>query len=77
MSVTCNHRWLTNIPAQVTSKLPPWRTPRPAGTRNARLTEDEKRRARARAVQAGRRYPNLVDNLAILAQRKRSGNEPT
>ena len=45
-------------------KTPPWRRPRPA--RPVRhLTDEQKAEARARAEAAGRRYPNLVDNMAV------------
>ena len=33
-----------------------------------RMTEDQIARARERAEAAGRRYPNLVDNLAVLRE---------
>jgi len=45
---------------------PPWRKPRPAGPKT-KLTAEQIERARERARLAGRRYPNLVDNMAILA----------
>jgi len=47
-------------------KVPPWRKRRPPGPRQ-KLTEEQIERARERAHRAGRRYPNLVDNMAILA----------
>lgn len=49
---------------------PPWKKKRPKGAR-VRLTKEEIGLARARAKAAGRRYPNLVDNMAI-AKRKRA-----
>lgn len=42
--------------------LPPWRRKRPAGAPRA-LSPAQRQAARERAAQAGRRYPNLVDNL--------------
>jgi hypothetical protein len=55
-------------------KPPPWeRKAPPKKGPPAKLTEAEKRRARARAEAAGRRYPNLVDNLAILKERTAKG----
>lgn len=42
--------------------LPPWKRPRPPGTRS-KLSPQQLAAARERAQQAGRRYPNLVDNL--------------
>jgi hypothetical protein len=44
------------------SSLPPWKRKRPPGPRRP-LTTAQIEAARARATQAGRRYPNLVDNL--------------
>jgi hypothetical protein len=41
---------------------PPWKRQRPAGPRT-QLSEHDKARARARAARAGRRYPNLIDNM--------------
>ncbi len=51
---------------------PPWKKKRPttSGPKQP-LTEAEKTMARARAAQAGRRYPNLVDNLWVLSLRKK------
>ncbi|QNP41761.1 hypothetical protein [Lysobacter solisilvae (ex Woo and Kim 2020)] len=45
-------------------KPPPWRQPNPRKGKPARpLSESQKAAARQRAEAAGRRYPNLVDNL--------------
>ena len=50
----------------------PWKTPRPAGPKMT-LDAAAKQRARERAKRAGRRYPNLVDNMwAARQQRKKS-----
>jgi len=57
---------------------PPWRrTPSAASRRRGRqtLTQEEKERAQERAARAGRRYPNLVDNMWVLRQRRKR-NEP-
>lgn len=46
----------------------PWKKPNPRkakGRAPRRLTAEQKSRARARAAKAGRRYPNLVDNMAV------------
>lgn len=43
-------------------KLPPWKRARPPG-KPARLTTHQIEAARERASAAGRRYPNLVDNM--------------
>jgi hypothetical protein len=41
------------------------------------MTAEQKERARKRAARAGRRYPNLVDNMAIIAADKRSPRRTT
>lgn len=41
---------------------PPWKKKRPAGPKK-KLSAANIARARARAKRAGRRYPNLVDNM--------------
>ena len=47
-----------------TDKPPPWKRPRPGGKPGARkLSPQQVAAARQRAEQAGRRYPNLVDNM--------------
>lgn len=53
--------------------LPPWRRPRPEGARRA-LSPAQRQAARERAAQAGRHYPNLVDNM--WAARHVSPGEP-
>lgn len=45
------------------STTPPWKRKKPAGAPKAKLSEAAKEAARARAKAAGRRYPNLVDNM--------------
>ena len=42
---------------------PPWKRKKPASTKKVALSEAAKAAARARAEAAGRRYPNLVDNM--------------
>lgn len=44
------------------SKTLPWDRKPPPGPRT-RLSDEDKARARARAARAGRRYPNLIDNM--------------
>lgn len=45
-------------------KQPPWKRPNPAGkTKSGKLSPAQIDAARARAEKAGRRYPNLVDNM--------------
>jgi hypothetical protein len=54
----------------------PWNTPNPTKGKGAKLTPEEIAQARERAEKAGRRYPNLVDNMAILKLRKTRGELP-
>lgn len=44
------------------STLPPWKRRKPAG-KSTPLSTAQVEAARARAARAGRRYPNLVDNM--------------
>lgn len=49
----------------------PWEKPNPnVGKKTAGLTAAEKARARRYASQAGRRYPNLIDNMRVIKERK-------
>jgi hypothetical protein len=53
-------------------KRPPWKKTNPkakAGT-SRRLSPQDKARARKAAEKAGRRYPNLVDNMRVSARKK-------
>lgn len=55
-------------------RKPPWKRASPRKkTRKAakHLTPTQKSAAKRRAEKAGRRYPNLVDNMAVAAKRKR------
>lgn len=54
----------------MTTKTPPWKRPNPreANGTSHHLTDAQKRAARARARKAGRRYPNLVDNIWAVRQ---------
>ncbi len=50
--------------AMATNRAPPWKKPRPKSLKAPRtLTVAQKSAAKARADAAGRRYPNLVDNI--------------
>ena len=54
------------------SQRPPWKKTNPkakAGT-SRRLSPQQKAAARRAAKQAGRRYPNLVDNMRVSARKK-------
>jgi hypothetical protein len=46
------------------SKKPVWERPAPKGP-SKKLTPAQKSAAKARAKKAGRKYPNLVDNMAV------------
>ena len=56
------------------AQQPPWKRPRPKTGASQKLTEAQKAAARKRAEQAGRRYPNLVDNMWA-AKRKPGGKD--
>jgi hypothetical protein len=47
------------------SARPPWKKPNPKKKKSAskKLTPAQKRAAKSSARKAGRRYPNLVDNM--------------
>jgi hypothetical protein len=45
------------------SKRPVWDTPAPKGTKTKTLTPAQKATAKRTAAKAGRRYPNLIDNM--------------
>lgn len=48
------------------ARKPPWKKKNPrkaAGRKSVKLSAEQKEAARARASRAGRRYPNLVDNM--------------
>ncbi len=48
------------------TRKPPWKKKNPrktSGRKSVKLSTEQKDAARARAKRAGRRYPNLVDNM--------------
>ncbi len=45
------------------TRKPPWKRSAPTRKAKTTLSPTEKKRAQARARRAGRRYPNLVDNM--------------
>jgi hypothetical protein len=49
---------------------PPWKRKNPK-KHSKRLSPEQKAEARARARAAGRKYPNLVDNMAVARKRKK------
>jgi hypothetical protein len=53
------------------AKPPPWRKPAPRKKPATKLTAAWANKAAARANKAGRRYPNLVDNMWAAQQQKK------
>ena len=56
------------------NRRPPWERPNPSkrsGKARTKLSTAEKEEAKIRAKRAGRRYPNLVDNMQVAAERNR------
>jgi len=43
---------------------PPWKKPTPKQSNRTKLTPENLAWAKAAAKKAGRRYPNLIDNMA-------------
>lgn len=64
----------------MTSRKPkPWDRPNPAGAGgHVKLSPEQIEQAKERAEQAGRRYPNLVDNMYVASQanKKRPEKKP-
>jgi len=58
------------------AQKPPWKRPNPKAGASQQLTDAQQEVARKRARQAGRRYPNLVDNMWA-SQRKGRGKGGT
>lgn len=58
------------MPAKTEKKV--WEKPKPKSAKKPqKLTEAQKEQAKARAKKAGRRYPNLVDNMYVLSRANR------
>jgi hypothetical protein len=56
-----------------TRKPGPWQRPAPKRRGGgSKLTPAQVEEARARAAAAGRRYPNLVDNMYVAAKARRA-----
>ncbi len=55
-----------------TAKKAPWdkKNPKKSKESKGKMTSAEKTEAKARAKKAGRAYPNLVDNMAVLKKKK-------
>jgi len=49
-----------------THRTPPWEKKRTDSTKSVKLTPESVAWAKERARAAGRRYPNLVDNMAAV-----------
>jgi hypothetical protein len=49
----------------------PWQAKVPVKKRRTTLTAAQKARSKASAKRAGRRYPNLVDNMLVIRKTKR------
>jgi ribosomal protein L15E len=48
----------------------PWEKPAPKKSRTTKLTPQSKAKAKAAAAKAGRKYPNLVDNMNAAKEQK-------
>jgi hypothetical protein len=53
------------------SSPPPWKRKNPK-SKSRKLTKRQRHEARTRARAAGRKYPNLVDNMAVARKRSRT-----
>ncbi len=51
----------------MTAKPPPWKMPKKkTGKAKNKMTDEQIAEARRRAIDAGRPYPNLIDNMAVM-----------
>lgn len=60
------------------SRKPPWKKPNPrksGGSKSSKLSPELRELARARAAKAGRRYPNLIDNMWAAQRAKASRSD--
>ena len=55
---------------------PVWKKKQPNTQGSTKLTPEQIEMARERAVKAGRRYPNLIDNMAIAKLAKAAKDLP-
>jgi len=53
-----------------TTRKPPWKkaNPKTKTGRSRKLTPEQRSKARKSAKKAGRRYPNLVDNMRVASK---------
>jgi len=52
------------------ARTPPWKKKRPKVGARVKLSAEDKEAARSRAARAGRRYPNLIDNMWAAKRKK-------
>jgi hypothetical protein len=50
---------------------PPWEKKAPKKSRRTKLSSADKQKAERSAKKAGRPYPNLVDNMKVVASKKK------
>ena len=53
----------------------PWKQPKPKTASKTKLSPKYKKRAKAAAARAGRRYPNLVDNMRAAREQREAEGE--
>ena len=51
-------------------KIPVWKKKNPKKKKSIKLTKEQIAEARERAAKAGRRYPNLIDNMYVVKNSK-------
>jgi hypothetical protein len=56
-----------------TKTTPPWEKKPPPKKTSKKLNPKQRTEAKARAKAAGRKYPNLVDNMAVARKTKAKG----
>ena len=54
----------------------PWERKRPEGAKKTKLTAASRAKAKGRARKAGRKYPNLVDNMRAAAEQRSRKKSP-
>jgi hypothetical protein len=75
MAAGCENRRLVHVEIMTTSRTAPWKKPAPKKMSKTKLSPQSIARAKAAAKKAGRRYPNLVDNMAA-ARKQREESQP-
>lgn len=50
------------------TQTPPWKKKKPKSGTAKKMTPEQIEMAKERAFKAGRPYPNLIDNMAILRE---------